>query len=407
MEHEKSERIWTKSFIFLFLSNFLLFLAYYALITALPIYVLDELKGTEAQAGLVVTLLLISAIIVRPFSGKILETFGRKKTLIVSLIFYVIGTFLHLWIINYYTLIALRLFHGIWFSILTTATYAISADIVPERRRGEGLGYFSMSMNIAIVAGPFIAIALLQKATFNTLFILLCILMIGTVGIATFIQVPKHHMKPLQFKVHFSFHDLFEKQAIPIAIIAGLVTFSYSSILSYITIFAKSLGLLEAASYFFIVFAASMLIARPFVGRLFDTKGPLIVIYPLIVAFAIGLFMLTVTKSAGLLLAAAVLIGIGYGSLTPCLQTLAVQFAGKNRSGHATATFLTFFDIGIAVGAYVLGIIVTRYSFSALFFFAGVVVLVMMILFKPMYARSQAPTTVPFTGDAPLEVKMK
>ncbi|EKN68428.1 MFS transporter [Schinkia azotoformans] len=408
MINEASERIFTKNFVLLFLTNFFLFIAYYSFITALPIYVLDELKGSEAQAGLVVTMLLISAIIVRPFSGKILELFGRKETLIISLVFYLFGTIMHFWIINFYTLMALRFFHGIWFSIITTATYAIAADIIPEHRRGEGLGYFTMSMNIAIVAGPFITIALLGTSTFQTLFNLLTVLMVGTVFITTFIQVPKLEINQLQSKLKFSMNDLFEKKSIPIAVIALLLTFAYSSILSYLTIFAKSLGLLEAASYFFIVFAASMLIARPFVGRLFDKKGPTIVIYPLIILFSIGLFLLTVTKSALLLIVAAAFIGIGYGSLGPCFQTLAVQFAGKNRSGHATATYLTFFDIGIAVGAYVLGLIVSHFSYSGLFLFAGIVALSMLVLFKPVYNKSQALVEESFNETAvPLEVKMK
>ncbi len=409
MNNEASERIFTKNFVLLFLTNFLLFIVYYSFITALPIYVLDELKGSEAQAGLVVTMLLISAIIVRPFSGKILELFGRKETLIVSLIFYMIGTIMHFWIFNFFTLMALRFFHGIWFSIITTATYAIAADTVPEHRRGEGLGYFTMSMNIAIVAGPFITIALLgHAASFHTLFILLTVLTVGTVFITAFIRVPKLEINRLHSNFKFSMDDLFEKKSIPIAIIALLLTFAYSSILSYLTIFAKSLGLLEAASYFFIVFAASMLIARPFVGRLFDKKGPSIVIYPLIIVFSIGLLLLTITKSALLLIVAAVFIGIGYGSLGPCFQTLAVQFAGKNRSGHATATYLTFFDIGIAVGAYVLGLIVSHFSYSGLFLFAGIVALSMLVLFKPVYNRSQVLVEESFNETAvPLEVKMK
>ncbi|HHY74860.1 MAG TPA: MFS transporter [Bacillus bacterium] len=407
MENESNDRIWTKSFIFLFLSNFFLFLAYYALITSLPIYVLDELNGSEAQAGLVVTLLLLSAIIVRPFSGKILELFGRKETLIVSLIFFMIGTALHLLIMDYYVLMALRFFHGIWFSLITTATSTIAADLVPDRRHGEGLGYFTMSMNIAIVAGPFIAISLLQAASFHTLFILLSILMVGTVFIAAFIHVPKHKIQRVHFKLKLNLDDLFEKKSIPIAIIACLLTFAYSSILSYVTIFTKSLGLLEATRYFFLIFAASMLIARPFVGRLFDTKGPMIVIYPLIISFSVGLFLLTVTKSAFLLVVSAALIGIGYGSLSPCLQTLAVQFAGKNRSGHATATYLTFFDIGIATGAYVLGLIVTRFNYSGLYFFAGIVVLMMLLLFKPMYNCSERLVEEAHNKTFALEVNVK
>ncbi|NSL50852.1 MFS transporter [Calidifontibacillus erzurumensis] len=382
MNVDTNERIWSKSFILLFISNFLLFLTYYGLITALPIYVLDELKGNEAQAGLVVTILLASAIIVRPFSGKVLEVFGRKKTLLISLAFFMIATFMYFWTNNYFALIALRFFHGIWFSIITTATGSIAADIVPVKRRGEGVGYFTMSMNLAVIIGPFTALTLLQIANFQTIFLLFGILMVVAILITSGVNVPKIEINLASVKKKLGFDDLFEKRSIPISLMGGLVAFAYSSILSFISIFAHSIGLLESASYFFLFYAASMILARPFVGRLFDTKGPEIVVYPTLLLFSLGLFTLTITNSAWLLLLSAILIGIGYGSLIPCLQTLAIQFAGKNRSGHATATFFTFFDTGVALGAYILGIIASQFSFQTLYFVTGVSVALIMVLYK-------------------------
>ncbi len=75
----QQEPIWTKSFISIAITNFFIFVVFYALLTLLPIYVLDALEGTSTQAGLVVTIFLLSAIIVRPFSGKVIENIGKKK----------------------------------------------------------------------------------------------------------------------------------------------------------------------------------------------------------------------------------------------------------------------------------------------------------------------------------------
>lgn len=128
---------------------------FYALLTLLPIYVLDALDGTSTQAGLVVTIFLLSAIIVRPFSGKVIENIGKKKRLYLVPSFFALSSFLYMFIHHFNVLLLLRFFQGISFSLATTVTGAIAADLVPAKRRGEGLGYFGMSMNLAVVAGPF------------------------------------------------------------------------------------------------------------------------------------------------------------------------------------------------------------------------------------------------------------
>jgi MFS family permease len=147
--------------------------------------------------------------------------------------------------------------------------------------------------------------------------------------------------------------------------------------MSFISLYAKSLGLLETASYFFLVFAAAMLISRPFTGRLFDTRGPNTVIIPAVLIFAFGLLILSLTSSAWMLLLAGALIGIGYGTLLPSFQTLAIEASPKNRTAYATATFFTLFDSGIAMGSFVLGIAVTYLGYAHLYMaLSGFVVLI-------------------------------
>lgn len=382
------EKIWTKNFIIIFFSCFFLFLNFYALLTTLPIYVLDELKGTETEAGLVATIFLLSAIIVRPFSGKILEDFGKKKMLMISMILFMACSFLYIGIDNLYLLLALRFFHGIWFSIATTATGAVAADIVPDNRRGEGLGYYAMSMNVAVVVGPFIGLTLLQVTTFNYLFLVLSILMIGAIIFTMFVKDSIVEKSTAKRKLALS--DLFEGKALPVAGVASLIAFGYAAVLSFISIYAKSLGLLEAASYFYLIFAAAMLISRPFVGRLFDRLGPNVVIYPSIAFFALGLFVLSITTSPMMLLLSAALVGLGYGSVVPCLQTLAIQSSGKRRSAHATATFFTLFDSGVAAGSYLLGLIATNFGYKELYITTGIIMVAVLFVYRLMMQKRKA-----------------
>ena len=145
-------------FLWHLINNFFLFIVYYALVTILPVYIISELNGTEGQAGLTLTLFMLSAIIMRPFSGKIIEMFGKRKTLLISQLFFCLSSILYIFIDSLTILLTLRLFHGIWFSLVTTVLVAIANDMIPESRKGAGLGYFAMAMNLGVVFGPFIAL---------------------------------------------------------------------------------------------------------------------------------------------------------------------------------------------------------------------------------------------------------
>ncbi|MEL3972535.1 MFS transporter [Rossellomorea oryzaecorticis] len=385
---ETSNSIWTKPFLMAVSNNFFVFLVFYSLLTILPVYVINALQGSEAQAGLVTTVFLISAIIVRPFSGKIIDMIGKKKTLVISVFFFGVSSFFYFMISDFQLLLGLRFFHGIWFSIASTVLVSIAADMIPGHRKGEGLGYFAMSMNLAVVAGPFLSLALIQFIPYSALFLLFAGMMvisfILTFGIQT-AEVPAAVTKAVK---RLTMKDLFEVRAMPIAFVGFLTAFAYSGIMSFISVYAKSVGLFESVSFFFVVFAAAMLLSRPYTGRLFDQKGPDSVIYPSLFIFAAGLILLSITHSTVILLFAGALIGLGYGALLPSYQTMSIQSAPRERTSHSTATFFIFYDLGIAVGSVLLGLISAGLGFTSLYLISSGVVLLTIFIYKLVSKQS-------------------
>lgn len=374
----KKEPIWTKSFISLFCTNFSVFVVFYGLVSTLPLYAKNVLSRTDEEAGLLMTIFLLSAIIVRPFTGKVLDIVGKRKMLWISLLFYLICTVLYNFIQPFAGLLVLRFVQGIWFSIATTASGSLAADNVPIKRRGAGLGYFTMSTNLAVVLGPFIALFIIQTYSFDVLFIVLSVLMV--IGALTSLSIPAGKV-PVKNEVNtkIALGDLFEKSAMPVAVLGGLIAFSYASVLSYLSIFAQEKDLLAFASTFFFVFAAVMLLTRPFTGRIFDEKGAHYIIIPGMLLFIIGLILLAFMDSAVLFLVAAAFIGLGYGALVPSLQTLAVQSTKHERSGYATATFFTLFDTGLAIGSYVLGLIAIHYGYQNVYLTSATLVFLVFL----------------------------
>src|SRR5699024_10576034 len=357
MKEKYLEKIWTKNFVSISLTKILVFTVFYALLTTLPIYVINQLGESQSNAGLVVTCMLIAAILVRPFSAKTLDILRKKKGLIISVILFTVTNLFYTWMNAFIPLLVLRFIHGISFGVVSTATPAIAAEIIPKSRKGAGMGYFAMAMNLAIVAGPFIGLTLLQFVSFKTLFMVLNVFMV--IGVlfsfnVRFEEVPKVEQETNKLKLRLS--DLIEVRALPVALISGLVGFAYATILSFVSVYAEDIGLSSAAGYFFLVFAVLMIASRLYLGRAFDAKVSKFVIISSFVVFAACLALLWFTTSAFVLLISAGLIGLGYGSLLPGFQTMAIQTTSPHRSGHAISIFFILYDIGIASGAFVWGL---------------------------------------------------
>ncbi|TCB50665.1 MFS transporter [Acinetobacter sp. ANC 4779] len=378
-----TEQLWNKSFILCLANNLFLFVFYFAQTTILPIYILNELHGTLAQAGLAMTLFMASSIAVRPFSGLIIEKFGRKKTLYVSEALFCLFSFAYLFADNLSFLLVIRFLHGIWFSILTTVTVPIANDFIPAQRKGEGMGYFVMSINLGIVLGPLLGLTLIQPLSYPMVAgILAAIICIGF--IFCFMIPIQTEAKPVQTKgkPHLSLQDFVEKKALPVSIMAMIISFSYASIMSFISTFAESKNLLPYASLFFVVFAISMMSLRPITGKIYDRKGPNYVVYPAIALFSIGLIVLSQINTLTGLMLAAVFIGMGFGSAQPCLQTISIQRSPKDRIGHATSTFFTFYDIGIAVGSILLGAVIAHQGYSFAYLLCAVITALSLVFYK-------------------------
>jgi len=386
--------LWNRSFILCVLNNLFLFTYYFALIAILPIYITTDLGGTVKEAGLALTLFLVSSIAIRPFSGLIIEKLGKKLAMRGAGLLFALFAFSYLLIDSMSSLLIVLFLHGIWFSILTTVTVPVANDFIPDQRKGEGMGYFVMSTNLGVVFGPLIALTTIQFTSFQMLFGILAVLIsLGLIFslILNIRELPQAKVKTAE-KSRLSLQDIIETKVLAVSFVALLTAFAYSSITSFITVFAETKQLLAYVSLFFIVFALSMLLVRPWVGKFYDSKGPDAVIYPSLIFFALGLVLVTLVNNQWMLWLSAVFIGIGYGSLFPCLQTLAIQAVEKQRMGHAISTFFTLFDLGLAVGSVMMGIFIAHWGYETTYMLCAMIVILTLLVYR--YTISKKRTKV-------------
>ncbi|WP_066067811.1 MFS transporter [Neobacillus soli] len=394
-------KLWTKDFISVSFSNFFLFLTFYILLVTLPTYALDELHSSTSVAGLMTTVFLLSAIISRPLAGQWLERAGNKKVLLTALIIFAGASLLYFFPKTVSGFLVIRLLHGIGFGMATTAVGTIVADLIPASRRGEGMGYFVLSTNMAMVLGPFFGLMAMQQWGPKILFILSVIVAIGSLVTGLSVKLPKTE-DPDQIAASstFSIRNLFEASAVPIAIVGSFLAIVYSALLSFVSIYANEIHLANVASLFFVVYAIVLLLSRPFTGKWLDLYGPNVITFPCILLFAIGMFILSQSSGAVTFLLSAGMIGLGWGTLFPTFQTIAIQDAAPRKRGLATATFLSIYDTGIALGSLLVGIVAAKMEYSSLYFYCSFYILIGAVLYYFLHTKKKRATSVQLTSQS-------
>src|SRR5699024_6540451 len=193
--------------------------------------------------------------------------------------------------LNIYLLLIVRVVQGIGVGLATTATGTIVSQIIPPSRTGEGIGYFSSSVVLAQAIGPLIGILLIQYFSYTYVFIFSLTIGIVCFLFAFIIQAPTIEVEETETKKGtFKLSNYLERSSIPIASVMLVIGITYSSILSFISTYAETIHLVQAGTFYFVVYAIVVLLTRPITGKVLDKFGGNAVIYPAIIIFAIGMF---------------------------------------------------------------------------------------------------------------------
>ena len=382
------ERLWTKDFITVAVTNFLIYIVFYLLMVVIASYAVDKFHASTGIAGLVSGIFIIGILFGRLGTGRVVEDIGSRKVLIAGTMFFIVTSALYLAAINIPLLIVIRFLHGFAYGVASTATGTIVAKIIPDARRGEGIGYYSMSQILATALGPFIGIILSRRVDFNIIFIVTSIVAAISFAISFIVSEPTRKA-PRQDQAKavksFQISNFLEFKAIPISIIVLIVGFSYSVVLTFMSLYSKQLHLEEAAGFFFLVYAITVIISRPFSGRLLDVRGANFVVYPCLLIFAIGMFLLSQTSHGITLLLAGAIIGLGYGNFLSCGQAISIKGAPPHRLGLATATYYIFLDVGFGVGPYLFGSLLPFTGYRGLYLMMAMVILATIVLYYFLY----------------------
>ncbi len=355
--------LFTLNFALICISNLTLYMVFYGLNTTLPIYI-EQFGGTTKIAGAALTSLTLAAIISRPVTGWCIDKYGKRLFLFAGLILFLLPSLVFIRMIPIMWLILLRFAQGLGWGVGHTAVTNVALDVVPLKRLGEGLGFFTLFTSVAMALSPSIALWLIDRYSFQLLFIVSSLVIISTLIITLLIRYPKVEKAEEGNKTVF-----LEKSAFLPSLVIFLIIFSYTAIISFLALYTLDLGL-QTAGYFFTAMALTTIVARPTSGYIVDKMGR----KGFDICFGVGtaapivaVIILAFLSSTLHLVIAGLLYGACTGLITSTILILTVRRAPPERKGAANATYWTAVDVGTAGGSLFWGFIAAGLGYQTMF----------------------------------------
>lgn len=385
----ENTKIFSRDFLLVTAANVFIALNFYLLLVLISSFAMEQFNATPSQGGLASGIFVIGALIARIIAGKWIEIIGRKNTLYIGVILGVIMALLYFPVNSMSALLLVRFFHGISYGIAGTATATIASSLLPPSKKGEGLGYFMLSVTLATAIGPFIGILLEKSGSFDyVLFFCFSTAVVGFI-FSTVLRVPEITLTSEQKNESrgFNLSDFFEKKALSISLICGAVYFCYSTVFAFVNSYAKEINLSDTASFFFVVIAIVIFISRPLTGKLFDSKGENSIMYPGILILVLGMILLGLSSNGIMLLSAGALIGIGVGIVQSGGQAVAVILAPPHRIGMANSTFFACLDFSVGTGPFVLGLLIPLTGYRNIYLIMGSAAFLSIFLYHNFHGK--------------------
>ena len=383
------DRLVTPSYCFILAANFLLYFGFWLLIPVLPFYLSEVFSARNSTIGIILSCYTVAALCIRPFSGYFLDSFARKPLYLMA--YFIFMTMFAGYIIagSLTLFILFRIIQGVSFGMVTVGGNTVVIDIMPSSRRGEGLGYYGLSNNIAMAVGPMFGLFLHDAGmSFTTIFC--CSLGSCMAGFVCAFLVKTPYKPPVR-REPISLDRFILLKGIPAGISLLLLSIPYGMTTNYVAMYAKQIGINATTGFFFTFMAIGMAISRIFSGKIVDrgkitqviSAGLYLVVFSFFLLSAcVYLISWNNMLCTVVFFAVALLLGVGFGIMFPAYNTLFVNLAPNSQRGTATSTYLTSWDVGIGIGMLAGGYIAEVSTFDKAYLFGACLTIVSMLYFN-------------------------
>ena len=365
--------------------NLLMMTDYYLIFVTGTAHVQRTFGVSLSIAGLSSGIMVIGCLVGRFVTGNQISALGGKPCLLAGLLLFA-ASIGGLELAHSLPLLFVQRFvAGLGVGVAGTATGAIVAYVVPVRFHGLGIGIFSMSAALALALGPFLGISLAAHFGYHILVLFSGIISLLCLIIFIFLR----DLPPMRLRLRpiFSLYSYIDPRVVRFSLVTLVVCPGYGCIQAFLPSFAAEHGLTGAASIFFLCYAGAALLTRPKTGRLFDTHGEHVVMYPALLATALALFVLSQAHSTAGLLCAGLLLGVGFANFQSVGQAVSLSLVSRSRYAQATTTFYIFFDLGIGLGPYIFGFFIPVVGYSGMYLLLGMVALTAVAVYRLVHGN--------------------
>ena len=357
-------RLWIPSFCAVAAGNFLLFFSFYLLLPILPMYVGETFGADKSLTGMVLSSYTIMALLVRPVSGYMVDTFPRKKLLLICYAIFMLFFCGYLLAGTLLLFTIIRATHGAAFGLVTVSNSTMAIDIMPAERRGEGIGFYGVSNNLAMAFGPSISLYFYETLhAFTPIFMISVVTSFLGLCCVSAIKAPHKTINPPSRTLSLDRFVLL--RGIPEMFPVLLFSFAYGILSTYLAIYGRTeVGITDGTGLFFVIMACGLVVSRLRVGMMLNRGlvSQSVVTGMMIILLGFGLFVIF-RRPVGFY-AAAFVLGLGFGTMCSALQAMFINLAPHNYRGTANSTYFTAWDMGIGLGVFVGGYIaeLTNYA---------------------------------------------
>lgn len=375
------EKLWNVNYIKVMTTNFLLYFAFYLLTPLLPLYLNETFGATKDTIGIVLSGYTVAALIVRPFCGYVVDSFSRKKVLMLCLSGFAVffagyiaaGTILMFAIC--------RTLHGGPFGAVTVANSTCAIDVLPSSRRNEGIGLYGLSNNFAMAIAPSIGIYLHNMVdSYMILFWIAFVVAISAVLIAWTIRLPEKDI--IRNKEKLSLDRFFLTRAWLLAINIAMFGFCWGVLSNYLAIYSKEVLSITGGTGTYFALLSMGLFSSRLQGRKALSQGKLTqnAAEGMLISL-VGFTLFVAIPHPVAYYLSAILIGLGNGHLYPAFLNMFVHVARHDQRGTANSSILTGWDLGFGIGCLLGGIVAEHFGYTATFWMVAAENAVSVILF--------------------------
>ncbi len=377
----KKEKLWNSNYLKVWCANFMIFFSFMLLTPLFPLYLSETFGADKQMIGIVLSGYTLTALIIRPFSGYLVDSFPRRVVLLVS---YALFCALFLGYIAAGSLVLfaiVRTLHGAPFGASTVSNSTVAIDVLHPTRRAEGIGYYGLSNNIATAIGPTVALMIYGACqSYDILFWMAFIVSAIGLGINWTLDLKKRETVKVSQKISLDRFILLKGWSQGICMIC--YAFSYGVLATYIAIYGKNeLGITGGTGMFFMLLSIGLILSR-LVGNRTLREGKIVENASIGVAIAvIGYLVFAALHNHWGYYGAALIIGLGNGHMFPAFQTMFLNLASNEQRGTANSTLLVSWDIGVGLGILAGGSVAEHLGYYAAFWSAFAINLLGVLLF--------------------------